>query len=411
MIRSVFKTRGMVDIPRTFVRCVSDSKSVSKKALRHLYMNEGKFQCSESLASHLASNVVYFDLKNDKSGLIVVNKPAGLPMRKTDDSSVGLTDALPLLSSMLGLKLKPDNKLHVIRTTHRHGSGCVLLGYKSRTKNQVERCLNSCRSDHKLAKSYLAITRFAPVFGQELGETVDLIPQRIGDNRQSISGNPYVEPVIKHDQLLSKSQLKTLGQRDEAKRVSVYTKTWARSNGGHASLVEIQPSSFKHNFVLVYLADKLSPIIGDHMYGYRVGQVMGNPVKVSPQLSPDGAAKVQNLPPWFLQKLALETGQEQALPLHLHLARVHLPGYFGGHKDLTIVAKLPQFMDATARALEINTSSLEQEFYAQDQQVRIFKSFNSNKPKAVHDVEILMPELIEQHQELREELLKQNVKE
>ena len=40
----------------------------------------------------------------------------------------------------------------------------------------------------------------------------------------------------------------------------------------------------------------------------------------------------QSLPPWMLQLMGLRPGDEDVIPVHLHLFRVHLPNYYGKEK-------------------------------------------------------------------------------
>merc|ERR1711963_201624 len=119
----------------------------------------------------------------------------------------------------------------------------------------------------------------------------------------------------------------------------------------------IEPLTRTNNFILVYCADLLSPVIGDQLFGYRVRLVSGKKVRVSPQQAPDANSKVQNLPQWMLQKIALNPGEEHVLPLHLHLGRVHFPRFFGKSRDLTIRALPRPYFLGTAEMLGINVQN------------------------------------------------------
>ena len=91
------------------------------KLLKEAYASEGKYQSTSELAKHLAKNVVYFEPK-DKSGVIIVNKPAGVPLKATQDGFIGLTEAMPELAHILNLK-----EIRVVKSVQRFASGCVLL--------------------------------------------------------------------------------------------------------------------------------------------------------------------------------------------------------------------------------------------------------------------------------------------
>ena len=87
-----------------YISCHNLSMSTKDKlkTLRQAYGSEGKYQSSSELATHLAKNVLYFEPK-DKSGVIIVNKPAGVPL-KTYKDDIGLEDAMPELSQILGVE-------------------------------------------------------------------------------------------------------------------------------------------------------------------------------------------------------------------------------------------------------------------------------------------------------------------
>merc|ERR1712110_1239807 len=100
------------------------------KVLRDAYLFEGKYKSSQEMAKDLAKNIVYYDKKKDKSGLIVINKPAGVPL-KTSKDAIGLEDAMPELSQLLGVE-----KITVVKSVHKYASGCVLLSSKEDRVNQ-----------------------------------------------------------------------------------------------------------------------------------------------------------------------------------------------------------------------------------------------------------------------------------
>ena len=57
------------------------------------------------MAQDLSKNIVYYDKKYDKSGLIVINKPAGVPLKSSKD-------AIGLESSGCTSKTLKDYKSH-----------------------------------------------------------------------------------------------------------------------------------------------------------------------------------------------------------------------------------------------------------------------------------------------------------
>ena len=62
---------------------VKDMPDAQKlKVLREAYLFEGKYKSSQEMAKDLAKNIVYYDKKRDKSGLIVINKPVKRMIRQ-----------------------------------------------------------------------------------------------------------------------------------------------------------------------------------------------------------------------------------------------------------------------------------------------------------------------------------------
>ena len=105
------------------------------------------------MAQDLSKNIVYYDKIYDKSGLIVINKPAGVPLKSSKDA-IGLEDCLPDLSQILGVE-----KITVVKTVHRFASGCVLLSSKEKKFNQIKRAVNrSGIHDQGFNKCFYAIT-------------------------------------------------------------------------------------------------------------------------------------------------------------------------------------------------------------------------------------------------------------
>jgi hypothetical protein len=89
------------------------------------------------------------------------------------------------------------------------------------------------------------------------------------------------------------SNSKRTSRKFDIRRVNVALDILARSSAGNAALVSLHPSAVTNHFVSVYLCDQLSPLLGDHMYSYRVKSMMGTPVKVGHQNSPINPVQVR----------------------------------------------------------------------------------------------------------------------
>lgn len=97
-------------------------------------------------------------------------------------------------------------------------------------------------------------------------------------------------------------------------------RTLSRQNG-LCSLVELDVSSVKNHFLRVYMAHLFSPILGDHLFGNRVQDIMGKRLAISP-LQADGLAKFQKIPANILTVLNLS--ESALVPTCLHLSQVTL---------------------------------------------------------------------------------------
>jgi len=328
--------------------CVRYQHSYPKdhlKVLRAAYLVEGKFASESQLAEDLAKNVVYNDPTKDRSGLIALNKQAGVGLKSIpEEGTIGIEDALPTLAEILKVR-----KLIVVKSVQKYSSGIVLLSSKDQGKIQVDRSLNRSRLRMSFRETYFALTNGFPR-KNSINEVVDMQMERIRDLKSPLTNEPLQEPVINRI-LFSRSMLNK--KKNDICRVGVDVKVISKSQNGHCSLLRIEPFVTQWNFVRVYCADLLSPVIGDHLFSYRAKMLMGKMIRVSPQHSPDPNAKQQNLPLWLLNQIGLRQGQEHELPLHLHLGRMYLPGYFGANKNLIIHARPRPYFQGTAEMLGI----------------------------------------------------------
>ena len=358
---------------------VSTIEKSKLKTLKEAYLSEGKYQSISELAKHLSHQIVYYEPKKDKSGVIIVNKPAGVPLKSTQDGFLGLTDAMPDLADILGLK-----RISVVKTVQRFASGCVLLASEESGENKLKKCLNRARYQSILHETFYALTHGLPR-KDSTDEVVDIKLVNIRDDK-ILDNKPRMEPVIERF-LSSKTALKS--KETNISRLSVQSEVMSKSSNGRASLFRIEPTSTRQNFVSVYCADMLSPILGDEFYSYRAKPILGKMIKVSPQMSPDSNARVEILPDWFLKSLGLNSAQEHLIPLHLHLGRICLPGFNGKGKDLIVHAPFRPYFLGTADCLGIKMS----EELQNDNEMRQYKLIHRKKqPK---DVEIIAPDAIE----------------
>ena len=362
-------------------------------------MSEGRFASPSDLAQVLSQNVVYFRPKGDNSGLLVVNKPAGVPLKTSEDGQIGMNEAMPELAEKLKVK-----KIHVVKSVQRHASGCAILCTRDQGVSQVQRSLKRQSGfDRILGQTYFALCCGIPRKTNVI-ETVDIGYENIREEKSLMSDmNKNKEPVINRI-IASRTGLKKDREKtkNKIKRVSVEMDTLSKGEDGRVSLIKIEPTSTDQSFLQIYSADMLSPIIGDHIYGYRAKLFMNKMVRVSPQKSPDSNASVQNLPEWIPNKLGLQVHEESLIPLHLHLGRIHLPGFFGQNNHLTIHAPPRPYFLGTADFLGIKYDF---ENIMQDNDIRQYIPVQQKKKFPKHGIEILTPDDINSDNEFNQKYL------
>lgn len=123
--------------------------------------------------------------------------------------------------------------------------------------------------------------------------------------------------------------------------------------GGY--LVEVNTSAVRHNFLRVFLADKLAPILGDNLYSSRVQTVKGVPIKVDPSHCVAGQTP-QKLSASLRECLNLKREEDSLMvPLHVHLRSYKLRGWIAGNRRavLEIEAPYPDYYQWTCKQLGI----------------------------------------------------------
>lgn len=127
-------------------------------------------------------------------------------------------------------------------------------------------------------------------------------------------------------------------------------KAMSRENGP-CSLVEIDVSSAKNHFLRVYLAYLFSPILGDHLYGNRVQDILGKRLAISP-LQADRLAKFQKVPPNILTGLNLS--DSALVPTCLHLSQVTLAQFANKESSLVLSADPSPSFQYVCQAFDLN---------------------------------------------------------
>ena len=181
---------------RQMARRSSSSNFENLKLLKSLYMSEGRFSSPSELANVLFQNIVYYPPKKigqdcsmgspkkarDNSGLLVVNKPAGVPLKTTSEGHVGLNDALPTLAEMLGVK-----KIETFKSVQRYASGCALLCTKEQTKHQLRNSFNRCENRY-----FKETKTFERVFGETYFALTNGVPRLNNTSETVINFKSYI---------------------------------------------------------------------------------------------------------------------------------------------------------------------------------------------------------------------------
>jgi len=286
----------------------------------------------------LYNNVVYHDKERDKSGLVVINKPYGLPLRPSEDSAYSLDMCLPGLASRLEVET-----LEVVKCAERFSSGVTLLGTPA-TAVAYKRCLGNNSTNRSLATSYLALVKGQPSINRL--ETVDRRMVDCPEVTKPLFNSMHKEPVLSRN-LVRQGKLRF----DKAKRIHVAISSLARSSLG-CGVVELSPSSTGKHFIQVYLADVGFPLLGDQMYDYRARTMMGQKVKLS--TAHTNANRTQMLPAPVMEALGLARGEEWLIPRMLHQHRIFLPDWLGSGKSLTVFAPPPDHWVNTCKVVGLH---------------------------------------------------------
>ena len=317
-----------------------DQKSKRKtKLLKKEFESLCSWKDQSELVSELQSNIVYHE-PQDKTGLVVLNKPYGLPKTPSEDCQYSLESSLPHLADQLGVK-----NLSIVKASERFSSGITILGSNDQTEKFYKRAMTRCNVNRIMSSSYIALVKGSASVNKH--ENVDMRLKECPEVANPLFSSMHKEPVISR-YLVKQWKL----QRDKIRRVSVHAESVARSSSG-VSVMSVSSSFAGKHFLQVYLADLGHPVLGDMMYDYRTRTIMGQRIRIT---SHTNARRTQLLPFNILELLGLQEGEEWMIPKFLHKHRIHLPGWLEGKKDLTVFAPPPQHWTRTLQTLGVNFS-------------------------------------------------------
>uniref|UniRef100_T1ITX1 Pseudouridylate synthase RPUSD4, mitochondrial n=1 Tax=Strigamia maritima TaxID=126957 RepID=T1ITX1_STRMM len=259
----------------------------------------------------LTNGIIY-----NENDILAINKPYGLPCQDGPKCHHTLLHFLPQLAAFLELEtLFPVHRLDVNTT------GVLLLAKTERMAN----CLKSLFKQHKMHKTYYAITKRTPDPMQGIINIPIAEGSILGRNRMVLK--PDFNNVTKL--VLNKSSVPCREAKTQYKVISTCD---------NASLVELSTSTGVTHQIRVHLGFGLGcPVLGDHKYT--------SITKFVPQ----------RLPSDMLKKLNIRQSKVRDLPMHLHARGISIPEIIEG-RNIFIRADLPKHFLWALKKLKLGSS-------------------------------------------------------
>eukprot|EP00050_Salpingoeca_kvevrii_P001741 m.177986 g.177986 ORF g.177986 m.177986 type:complete len:365 (+) comp10444_c1_seq6:1909-3003(+) len=279
-------------------------------------------QMSRSAAAGIVSRAgVRAALLYEDAHIAVLNKWSGLQVQGRG-GAVAASFQDTLRQALSGAPARP-RALHRLDTGT---TGCLLLA----KTDEAAAALGAAVAGHHLLREYLAVSvcpdsRYSLAAEPRLrGDLVGWIAYEPLDN------NPLKDRAVLLD-----------APRGDA--VFARTQYSIVDSSAWGSLIRLRPLSGRRHQLRVQCADDLGlPVLGDALYGPRA------PARVRERI---------------LAQQKLDLASPVGLKLHLHAARLVVPGYFDllpgigaratGDSNLEIVAPLPFYFPSTLRALSL----------------------------------------------------------
>jgi len=309
-------------------------KKDDRGKLSSVYKGLTNWRTKDALEKYLYKSIIYNN-PEDKTCLIGINKPYGLPINSSKDSEFCLQDCLPGLAEKLEL-----DDLEILKSTERFTSGVVLLAPSDKgAKKKLETCRKVMRSERWLSDSYLTLVvghaniNMFDDFGVELKE--------FDCGEKALFSSVNKEPVIVKTTRSFYTRIKS-----SQKMRHIHLTTLQKSKKIPLTLLSVSPSNTKNHLIRVYMAHRGYHVLGDNLYSYRTRQIMGKKVNWN-NIAVSQANKHQILPSSMLQMFGLEKIDVWRIPACIHLWRCLLPGWLGKNKDLTLFAPPPKYFKQT----------------------------------------------------------------
>ena len=309
-----------------------------------------------AFVDHLYNNIVYQD-----ENILAIDKPFGvgihldeptihsknsyiLDMKTIGQPKYCLDDALPELESKLGLK----KELKLGKSIDRFESGVVLFAKNEEGMKEIQKISKRNQTRRTPFRTYWVITKGYPLIneGKEMSEEVVIKQEEIDELGE------WKEPLILDPKQVPKNKFK---EQSLYRRAFVSIKVLDTNKKLSVSLLQINSTLIRWQFIRCFAASKSSFILGDVRFSKRVRQVLGQPVILSPGNIP-GFDEYQPLAESVRRKLKVRGNEE--IPLMMHHKAITLPFYAktneGIKQDFTIEShSLPLHFQWTLKQLDL----------------------------------------------------------
>lgn len=251
--------------------------------------------------------------------------------------------------------------LQIAKALDRFQSGVIILSKGPDATKIVKTACRRGRAMHIPFMTYWCLCRGYPVETNAKSE-VERVAIRLCEVDEL---GDYKEPVIISDRNFTKRQARLT---EDFKIVFADCRVLESNTKLSASLLQISCNSDKWRFVQTYAAYRTSFILGDYRFSRRVGQLLGNPITLTPQkLHSPGYSDYEPLHVNVRRKLRVARNAE--IPLMIHRRKIILPLYLrsGKTKEHLVIEsrKLPPHFEWTAKSLKL--LSFNPEFISEDE--------------------------------------------
>lgn len=248
-----------------------------------------------------------------------------------------LEDVVPELAYHLN---KPT--LCLVRSTEKLTSGIAVFADDEEISKNFLKCVAASKVYYDTIYKYHVVTVLPPLISDPNQV------ERLGITVHQAFGTDIGQPILLYD--YSKNLVK---RRDV---VSVHCQMHLVKPGHVAGyLVEMNTSSITSNFLRVQCADKLAPILGDHLYSSRVQTLKGIPAKIDHTHLKPGTS-FQKLTREMQECLKLKRADDSLfIPTHAHLRSYKVRKFVKGNPKLVLefVAPYPTYFEWTCKQLGI----------------------------------------------------------